>query len=317
MIPTTPGVYPNLAMADYLAIPALSSGVARTLVDRCPRAAWHDSYLNPDRERHDTSATDLGTIAHGILLEGSTDKVKVIDPRDHPAEKTGNIPDGFTNKSIRQARDLARAEGLTPILLADFVAVQSMVDAAWEYLASVKQHEPAIHAAFQPDGGESEVTMVWQDGATLCKLRTDRISSNTDLIVDYKTSAMSVDPDRWGRTQMVSMGYYFSAAWYRRGVHALTTTTPDYVFLCQEVEAPHLCSLVGCDPATLALGEDKVRTALERWQHCVCTDNWPAYPSRVVYPELPPWEAARWMEKTTDAQGYPYDPAKLFSKEAA
>ena len=74
-----PGVYPDLPMADYLAIPALSAGIVRTLLDRCPRAAWHESWLNPQRARYDTAATDIGTVAHAVLLEGSDDCVEVIE----------------------------------------------------------------------------------------------------------------------------------------------------------------------------------------------------------------------------------------------
>ena len=43
---------------------------------------------------------DAGTIAHEILLEGSQNCVTVIDPADHPAEKTGTTPSGWTNKSL-------------------------------------------------------------------------------------------------------------------------------------------------------------------------------------------------------------------------
>ena len=61
--------------------------------------------------RETSAEMDAGTVAHAILLEGNSDVVTIIDPTNHPAEKTGNIPDGWTNKSIRAARDSARASG--------------------------------------------------------------------------------------------------------------------------------------------------------------------------------------------------------------
>lgn len=292
-----PGIYSDLTMGDYLAMPAVSASMIKTILDECPRAAWYQSWLNTRRQRFDNDATDRGTIAHGILLEGSIDNVAVIDPRDHPAEKTGAIPVGWTNKSIKAARDEARAAGKTPVLAGDFGVIENMVSAAWEFIHSLKETEPQVWAAFQPDGGQSEVTMVWQDGETLCRMRPDRISSDHRLIVDYKTSARSVEPDSWGRTQLVGLGYYLSAAWYRRGVKALTGIEPSYVFLAQEAEAPYLCSLVGVDPAAFALGAEKVAAGLDMWQQCVRTSSWPAYPNRVCYPEIPAWESARWMER--------------------
>lgn len=314
---SAPGIYPGLSMAEYLAMPAVSASLVRTIIDRCPAAAWHDSHLNPQRGRETSKAMDRGTIAHGILLEGSTAGVTVIDPRDHPSTTTGAIPDGWTNKSIRTARDIARAEGKIPVLCDDMVAITGMVDAARTFIESLRDTERAIWAMFQPSGGESELTMVWQDGPTLCRLRADRVSLDRTIIGDYKTSAMSVEPDRWGRTQMVNMGYYIGAAWYRRGVKAVCGVETSYVWLCQESDPPYFCSLIGLDPHGFELGGQKVSAGLKMWQQGVRTGVWPAYPNRVCYPEIPAWEDARWMEKQQDCDehGIPYDISKLFSRE--
>lgn len=311
-----PGVYPGIPMAQYLAMPAVSASMVRTIIDRCPRAAWHESWLNPERERIHSPQMDTGTIAHGILLEGSTEGIAIIDPRDHPAKTTGAIPDGWTNGSIREARDQARAAGKIPVLPKDMAPIEAMVDAAHAYIETLRESEPAIWAAMQPDGGRSEVTMVWRDGETLCRLRADRISNDNALVIDYKTSSLSVEPDRWGRTQLTGMGYYVSAAWYRRGIETLTGVAPSYVFLCQETEAPYLCSLVGVDPAGLALGHEKCMAGLKQWERCARDDHWPAYPNRVCYPELPVWESTRWAERQgLDEHGIPYDISKLFERK--
>jgi hypothetical protein len=309
-----PGIYPDMPMADYLAIDALSSTPARTIIEECPRAAWWRSRLNPEREREESERMDIGTIAHSLLLEGDRSKIAVIDPADFPAKTTGAIPEGWTNASIRAARDNARASGLQPVLVADMVEIDSMVTVAHEFVGSLRTTEPAIWRAFQPDGGRSEVTIVWDDGGTLCKLRIDRAALDYGVAIDYKTSAMSVEPDRFGRAALSGMGYGFSAAWYCRGIKAATGAECDYVFLAQEVEAPYLCSLPGCDPARMALEKAKVATALRMWQECVRTGQWDGYPNRVCYPELPAWESAKFAEKF-EAHGIPFDYAALTGRD--
>jgi hypothetical protein len=301
-----PGVYPDLSMAEYLSLPAVSASLLRAILDECPRAAWHASWLNENpAPADDSDASDRGSVAHQILLEGSFDCCCVIDPREHPAEKTGAIPAGWTNKSIRAARDEARAAGKIPILAPDMAEIHLMVGAARAYVASLERSEPAVWQAFAPAGGESELTVVWDDGGTLCRIRPDRISADHRLIVNYKTTGTSVEPDRWGRTQFPD--YYLGAAFYRRGVEEVFGVQPDHVFLCQENRAPYLCSLVGVDPATFSLGDAKVNTALLMWRACAKANRWPAYPPRVCYPTLPPWEATRWEEREIELSGVDYE----------
>lgn len=284
------------SMDEYLAIPAVSASLIKRMINECPRAAWADSWLNPMRVIEGNKASDRGTIAHEILLEGSFSKVVCINPNDHPAEKTGAIPEGWTNKSIRAARDAAYAEGKIPMLADNFAAVRDMVEVAEAYIISTKVDEPAIYAAFY-DGGASEETLVWQEGNTPCKLRVDRRDHDWKLIVDYKTTLRSVEPDAWGRTQLVGMGYYLSAAWYRRGVKAVHGVAPDYVFLAQQVDPPYLCSLIGVNPMMYEAADRLIEVALQKWATCVEFDDFPAYPTRVCYPEAPAYMLAKWEEQ--------------------
>lgn len=318
----TPGVYPGLPMAQYLALPALSQEPIRTIVEYCERAAHFCSYLNPNRPADDTDGTDAGSIAHAILLEGSEDGLAIIDPADHPNATKGKdgeyaIPTGWTNKSIRDARDTARAAGKIPLLPDKIGSIRAMVGEAREFIESLRLTEPAVWEAFQPGRGESELTMLWKEGGQLCRLRADRIHVDRSVIVDYKGSARSVEPNRWGRVVMTGDGYYVGAAWYQRGVRALTGHTPAYLYLAQECEPPYLCSLVGVEPTALALGHEKIEQGLRMWHECVKLGRWRGYANRAVYPELPPYEMANWMEREgidCDPQGIPYDPAKLWPR---
>lgn len=295
----TPGIYPDLSMAAYLDIDALSCTPVRYLIDECPRAGWWRSRMNPNRPREESADMDIGTAAHAILLEGSRAGIVAINPADYPTKTTGNIPKGWTNDAIRAARDKARAEGKQPILTHDLQNIENMVYIAQEFIESLYHTEPAIWKAFQTDGGQSETVIVWEeDGIGPCKLRTDRNSLDWRVVCDYKTTGMSVEPDRFARSGIHgSLGYGFGAAWYRRGILAATGILPSYLWLAQETEAPYLCSLTGETPDGIALGDEKVAAGLKKWAECLRTGQWDGYVNRVCYVEAPPWERARWDER--------------------
>jgi hypothetical protein len=311
------GVYPDLPMADYLRVPAMSASVLKATVDECPRAGWFSSYLNPNREQDDSAPKDVGSIAHEILLEGSESCCTVIDPQDYPG-KRGGVPEGWKNEAIRAARDDARASGKIPVLSTEMPRIRAIAASGFSFIESLRETEPRIWRAFQTDGGSSEVTMIWREGATLARLRADRIANDCKLIVDAKITGRSAEPGAWGRSQLLNFGYHVSAAWYRRGIRALCDVECDYVFLVIEDEPPHLCSLVGVDPAWLALGDSKITAGLRIWEKCERDGVWPAYPTRICYPELPPWADAAWQERqASDGFGIPYDVSKLFQKSEA
>lgn len=299
------GVFYGMPMAEYLAIPAVSNGVLRTLIERCAAAAWHSSPFNPRRRPDFTDASDAGTIAHAIFLEGSRDCLQVIDPAKYPnLTKPFATPDGWTNKPIREARDAARAAGKIPVLPCDEAEIDSLVDAAGDFVETLRESEPAIHAMMQPAGGKSEVVMVWREGETFCKMRADRISDGFDVLLDYKSTKLSVEPQAWARSMMDYMG----AAWYRRGVRAVTGVEPVYVFLCGERDPPFLHSLIGVTPADLALGDEKIGYALREWQKCERAGHWPGYPNRVAYCDAPVWHRSQWAERGgVDESGAPND----------
>jgi len=304
---SAPGIYKGVPMEDYHAAPAVNARLLKIMVEQCPAAAFFASFLNPERVPERVSTTmDAGAIAHAILLEGGSDRVEVIDPAQYPAKTTGAIPEGWTNQAIRAARDNAYLAGRIPILKAQYASVEAMAKAARAFVDSLAAEEPAIYRAFQPGGGDSELTLMWDDHGALCRIRPDRINTERTLIVDYKSGDTTAEPNTWGRVQMIRMGYYMSAAFYRRGVRAQCGTECDYVFLVQENEPPYLCSLVGMDEQSFHLGASKVDYGLTLWRKCMHAGRFPAYPGRVCYPEIPVYEHARWEEFESLAS--PYDP---------
>lgn len=290
-----PGTYPKMTMDDYLAIKAFSSGMAHRILTQSPLHAWLDSPWNPAREDDSNKASDIGTIAHDMLLEGGTGIIERIDPRDYPAEKTGAIPQGWTNKAIRAARDAARAAGKIPLFPADIDAVTATVESAKEYIAHSE-----LAGVF--DTGAPEQTIVWQDGATLCKARPDWL--NEGVCLHLKTTKRSVHPSAFER-MAINMGYDVSLAFYARACDSFRDAdSTEHYILAIEQEPPYACKLFALSNAQADISARKVERALNAWAACVKVNRWPAYDGSVHFIEPTPWDMAREEQAMIESQPF-------------
>lgn len=283
-----PGIH-DISMAEYLAIPALSSGVAHTLLTRSPAEAWFDSVFNPARVDTPSAESDIGTCAHALLLEGSTTKICVIQPEDYRSKPTkdnpeGNVPKGWTNDAIRAARDAARGNGLIPLLPWDMPPVRDMADAARRYLSTSVM--PDVLAS-----GKPEQTIIWYEGDVMMKARPDWLSEKT--LLHYKTTKMSIRPEAFARTQ-ANLGYDFSFGFYMRGLLAAAPEMdPEHVILAQRQDPPYVCKLFDLTAARLGVVERQVDRSIRIWTDCQRRGVFPAYSGEVFSIDLSSWELAK------------------------
>ena len=273
------------AMADYLAIKAFSSGMAHTLLTQCPLEAWLDSPWNPDREQAESEVADIGTYAHACLLEGGTDKLFSIDPEQYRSKPTkanpeGNIPKGWGNNAIRQARDDAKARGDLPVLKESVDAVKAMVETAKAFIAT-----SPLAAILEI--GKTEQTIVWKDSGILCKARPDILLPDGTMI-HYKTTKRSVRPESFART-IVNMGYDISMMFYARAVQ----NCPGQYLLAQQQHGSYACQLFALTPAQAEISSVNVARAIRIWAECQKLGEYPAYSSEIFYVEPTPWQLAQ------------------------
>jgi hypothetical protein len=273
----------SMPMDDYIDLRAVSSGLIHRIDTTSPRHAWEASPWNPDRQSDSSRASDIGTVAHSAILEGHLNNVAVIDPRDHPAEKTGNIPDGWTNKSIRAARDAAIDAGKTPILATAMPAIEAMVESAIEYV----RHSDYPHAL---SNGIAEATATWEDCGLLCKARPDYV--NDGLVLHLKTTGMSVRPESFERTA-INLGYDISLAFYRRAFQI------PQMILAVEQAAPYACKFFTLSSAQYDISARRIDRALQVWQLCVERGSFPAYAGSAheIYPTS--WQMLKAEESLT------------------
>ena len=98
--------------------PSLSSSLAKLILTRSPLHAWTQSpRLNPDFRPIEKDAFDLGRAFHTMML-GKGAPIEVVDAEN------------WATKAAKEQRELIRLTGRTPMLAAQYEAVETMVDAA-------------------------------------------------------------------------------------------------------------------------------------------------------------------------------------------
>lgn len=282
----TPGLHDAIPAGRYHADefgeqPSLTAGIACTLLNASPLHAWtQHPRLNPHWEPREEQKFDLGRVAHQVLLEGNS--VVSIVPADD-----------WRTASAKDARDWAREHELTPLLEKDWLRVQAMVEAAREQLEA------------WPDGpvpftdGKPEQTLIWATNGVHCRARIDWLRDDLTYIDDYKTTSASANPERWTRTTLYSIGADIQVAFYLHGMDVVTgrDKRPEWRYVVQETFPPYALSVISLAPSVIELANDKIAHAIAVWRNCLERDEWPAYPHRVCWAELPPWQETAWLER--------------------
>jgi len=288
-----PGFY-QLTREQYLADPcpepSLSSSIAWTLVEEAPLLAWwKHPRLNPQYAPEEGSNMDRGSIAHAIILEGSTARVRVVK----------GVSDWRTN-AAKEARDLVRSKGLLPILESDYADVLAMTTT----LRTQLDHHKDGWSMFRD--GQAEVAAIWTEeinGATVwCRALIDYLRIATTIapgIDDYKTIKGSANPERVSKT-LATTSARMQAAFYQRGVQVLTGRRIPFRFCYQECEPPYLSSVNALGAELEIIGDRSVLLALDQWQRCLETGHWPGYGDRTALASCPPWVEEAFMRKEVE-----------------
>lgn len=289
-----PGIYRGIATADYLADPcpqpSLTQSLAKTLLRSSPLHAWYrHPRLNPDYEPETADVFDLGSACHALLL-GRGKEIVVLDYQD------------WRTKAAREKREEARAAGQVPMLAKHWDRARYMHDAAMA----------AIRAAHIPMFADSEVCLAWQEEHVWLRQLLDWVTSDFDVILDYKTTSESAAPGALAR-KMMADGWILQAAMAERGLDILNPASSGrrrYLFACQETYAPWAMSICEIAEGPLTIGRKQLARAVRVWADCTAANVFPSYPRQWVAPDLPAWAEAEWLaeeeahaEKEQGAQG--------------
>lgn len=266
--------------------PAISNSIIKTLLTQSPLHAWEKHpALNLDyRPEEPSAAFDLGTAVHSLFLENDTTGIVMLD-----------FPD-YRTKAAQEARDYARSLGQIPMLQKHWDEASAVVEAIRAGVSGIFA-DPRLFV-----GGRSEVTLVWEEDGLVCKARPDFLHDDHSAIDDLKTSKRSSAPERvTGR--VFGMGYDIQAAWYARGLRAITGRECEFRFAFVEAWPPCAVSAYALSPAALTLANQKIDFALGLWRDCLKSNRWPGYPARLMHIEPPTYEETRMYEREYREEG--------------
>jgi len=239
---------PAMHPADYHAHPALNASTLKMLAQHPPAKVRHML----DHRQH-SSAFDVGTATHSLILEGDDAAIRLVS---HP---------DYRSKAARDLRDEAYAEGAIPLLDHEYSSVRCMRDAVMKH----------------PDAGRlfndhyPEVSFFGDLYGTECKARMDAWLPDRNTIVDLKTT-VDANPANFDRIAL-RYGYHQQAAHYSDLMEAEAGETPRFLFVLVEKSAPHLVSVVELSSDFVDLGRMANQEAAETYKHAKESGEWPGF----------------------------------------
>lgn len=226
-----------------------SSGLVR-LIQGTPK--HYKSYL--ENKEEPTEAMRFGTAVHAAVLETELFKSKYV-------QKPENM--SFATKDGKIWRD--EQVGKEIVSFDDYNTIRSI------YSAVMSDSEANDYLT---DSGREE-SFFWRDddSGILCRCRTDILKDNT--IVDLKTTEDASDDGFF--KAVLRYGYSYQAAFYLRGLKAVTGIDHTFKFLMVEKSAPYALNVHELGPQTLAHANSKITYALQMLKECQETGTYPGY----------------------------------------
>lgn len=277
-----PGIYLGIPDDEYHRDPVpggslSSTGARKLLPPSCPALFRHWA----DHGQEYTADFDYGKAAHLRVL-GTGPAIRAIDAAN------------YLTKAAKQARDDAREAGEIPLLAHEVAEIDAM--------ATALRAHPLAAKLLDPDRGQAEVSLFWQDPETRvrCRARLDWAPDpgpGRPLLVDYKTCA-SADPDRLEKA-INEFGYHVQRGHYLPGAKAtgLVSEDAELLFVFQEKRAPYLVTVVELSPTAKRIGEHLAREARHLYRECTTSGRWPGYTDDVALISLPGYVENRYAQE--------------------
>ena len=256
-----PGIYHDVPFDEYRSIQAANASSLKML-DKSPLAYLHAC----TNISNSTPSKTLGTAIHAAILEPDRfdSEYTVFKER-----RSGKAWEAFKEKN----------NGRQILSTAEYDKILSMQEA-------VCNHEFADGLL---SGGESEVTLVWNDVGTgiLCKARIDYLNITERTIIDLKStkdaSSFSFSRD------FANYCYHVSIAHYINGVRSLIGGEFSTYVIAVENSEPYDVVPYEVTDSVYSAGKKKRKEQLEKLKRCQRNNEYPGISGTPLELELPAW----------------------------
>lgn len=269
----------DMPASDYHAVPAMGSTLLRELLNGTPRHAL--AMLERPRE---SEAMDFGTAVHARLLEPSRyEKLVAVAPK---------IDRRTTAGKAAYAEFTAASAGKTVINAEDAEGVEMIA----ANLAAMPNLSRLLERA---EFREASVFANCPFCGLRIKARLDAFDRIGGVVVDIKTSRDGASRQAFtstlGRYQYAAQAAHYLRVCEQAGIVA--THSLDFVFVVVENRYPFAIGAFMLSQQAVESYTRAVEAAYGRWEECVRTGVYPAYPDEVQAVDLPAWEYRK-MEAT-------------------
>lgn len=245
---------------EYFAHPALSHSDTKLLLDCPAKYRW----LKDHNDRPYKAEFEFGHVVHELAL-GKGGGITVIDAAD------------WRTKDAKAARDEAVANGVAPILTADYTEAKACADAIRLHPLARKLLDHLDHA---------EIAAMWDDGGVPRKAKLDGVCGRFGI--DLKTT-VDASTEAFGRSAG-KFAYASQQGWYVDALRAcFDVAAPKFLFVVVEKYPPYLVNVIELDPYDVELGDKRNQHAIDLYRHCRDTGTWPGYGEGINVAQLPRW----------------------------
>lgn len=271
---TYSGLVYDLDETEYHGLPGLSSTGAKKILRSPAHYQW---YINSPHETKDEF--DVGSLVHAKVLgvgakhtvypdgEGP-ETYDTFDDKGNPVTLTNVLASNgaLSTKAARAFAAEARDHGLIPVKRVTARVVDKMAE-------SILAHEEARALL---EGGAPEVSMFATDPLTAvdCRGRLDYERPRT--IADVKKTGGAASEAEFARS-FFRFGYDVQFGHYEWIYHAITGTTPPFLWIVVEDAAPYVTNVFMLDPEAQDIGRARARRARERYAAARDSNRWTGY----------------------------------------